>query len=61
MKIKLLSYKWRRWFAWRPIVTEDSVLVWLRLVERRIFDCDMPNVVPQSWIIYRLPKEGLYE
>lgn len=27
--------KWVRWFAWRPIVTEDRGVVWLGFVYKR--------------------------
>lgn len=26
---------WTRWFAWRPVVTQDKKLVWLEFVERK--------------------------
>lgn len=34
MKISLVSknknkYKWRQWFAWYPVVTEEYELIWL--------------------------------
>lgn len=26
---------WHRWFAWRPVFTQDKYLVWLELVWRK--------------------------
>lgn len=48
-----VSTEWRKWFAWRPIRTENREWVWLETVERRWYTARIPNVVPGSWIIYR--------
>lgn len=48
--------EWRKWFAWLPIRTEEFEWVWLETVERRYFNCPLPNVVPSNWIIYRRIK-----
>ncbi|MHA1280297.1 MAG: hypothetical protein ACTSQ8_24245 [Candidatus Helarchaeota archaeon] len=48
--------EWRKWFSWRPVKTKDWEWVWLEMVEKRIFNCPIPNVSPNSWIIYRRLK-----
>lgn len=27
---------WRRWFAWRPVLCDGGVVVWLEMVERQM-------------------------
>jgi hypothetical protein len=29
--------EWHRWFAWHPVSIEDGRIVWLEVVERRIW------------------------
>jgi hypothetical protein len=26
---------WHRWYAWRPVETEDGTVIWLEMVERQ--------------------------
>lgn len=55
MKIyrEAVGKEWRKWFAWRPVCTENFEWVWLEFVERRIFACPIPIVFPNSWTIYQ--------
>ena len=55
MKIieEAIGIKWRKWFAWYPVKTEDFTWVWLETVERKIFNCPIESVRPSSWIIYK--------
>ncbi len=59
--MKIYTYavglEWRKWFAWRPVTTEDYKIVWIEMVERKWFNCSLPNVKPSSWIIYRRIKK----
>lgn len=58
MKIykEAVGWEWRNWFAWRPIKTQDGIVVWLEVIQRKYFDCPIPNVIPNTWIIYRRIK-----
>lgn len=55
MKIyrEAVGWEWRKWFAWKPIRTEEAEWVWLETVERKYYQTEIPNVVPSVWIIYR--------
>jgi hypothetical protein len=55
MKIyrEAVGKEWRDWFAWRPVRTESFEWVWLETVQRKIFNCPIPNVIPSSWVIYK--------
>ena len=48
-----VSAEWRKWYAWRPVRTENFEWVWLEMVEKKYFNCPLPNVIPPSWIIYK--------
>jgi len=50
---KAVGIEWRTWFAWYPVTTIDFKVVWLEEVERKIFNCPIPNVSPSDWTIYR--------
>ena len=59
MKIQLKPRKniedWHPWFAWRPVLTENRLWVWLQTVERRV---DLGDDEPTwSRTIYRLPQD----
>ena len=58
MKIyrEAIAAEWRKWFAWFPVRTEDFEWVWMECVERKYFNCPLPNVYPGSWIIYKRIK-----
>lgn len=57
--------KWRRWFAWYPVILgdylddTDSAVAWLRWVERRRSAKSLEVFYPalDRWI-YRLPEGG---
>lgn len=59
MKIysEAVSREWRRHYAWYPIRTEDFIWVWLETVEKKYFKCPLPNVIPNSWVVYRRIKK----
>lgn len=36
MRVNLhYRYGWRRWFAWRPVMTPGGIIIWFETVERR--------------------------
>lgn len=48
---------WHRWFAWRPVRTEEHGWRWLRIVERaKFYPPDAPGA-PSPWWIFR-PTPG---
>ena len=59
MKIQLKPRKnlerWHPWFAWRPVVTEDRLWVWLQTIERRVDLGDSEHAWNRT--IYRLPRD----
>ena len=50
---KKINNKWEDWFAWYPVTTEDREVVIFEKVQRKIFYCNLDNVVPGQWKIYR--------
>ena len=56
MNIKRPNYKWTKWFAWHPVKTINNEWIWLNYCERKIEEAKIPNVIPSSWIIYKLKK-----
>lgn len=58
MKIwQTLTDKWTKWFAWYPVTTENGDVLWLSMVERRLYWACIPNVNPPCWAIYRKEKK----
>jgi hypothetical protein len=45
---------WHRWFAWRPVRSEQGSYIWLRVTWRRRF-------LPPLWFCPPAPFEGWYE
>lgn len=35
---KRMNWKWRQWFAWRPVRLQGGRWAWLRHVERQVFE-----------------------
>jgi hypothetical protein len=51
----MIPHPWFRWFAWRPVVTEDRGVRWLRFVyRRRQWGKDMPGMPLVSWWRHRV-------
>ena len=38
MKLFSIQRTWKRWFAWRPVKTQDGELTWLQAVEWRHYE-----------------------
>lgn len=45
---------WERWFAWRPVLSEQGRYIWLRLTWRRRF-------YPPIWFCPPAPADGWSE
>jgi len=45
--------EWRKWFAWRPVKTENVEWIWLEWCEFKKTQSRIPNVFPSGWTIYR--------
>lgn len=60
-KIKrVIDHKeWGPWFAWHPVETIDTKLVWLQTVERRCFRKESELMCSEAGCIlkYRLPPQ----
>lgn len=50
-------YEWHKWFAWKPVATNDGTLAFLRWIERMH---TMPATMAGAYSPYPCDREGYW-